>query len=162
MTALNTARSVVSHRGMSCLDLHRLLGDQERELRRLRSRAEQATAMEARLDEQAKTINSLRDQVQAAKTIRGGVHAKAGRYDEAEARAASAERQLSEMTKELVALRAFRDNVNAVDVPQVGAREVDPDDHPTDPQGIDVRALWEARDAGLLGPVTDPGHTRPA
>lgn len=28
---------------------------------------------------------------------------------------------------------------------------------------IDVRALWEARDAGLLGPlrpVTDPGHIR--
>lgn len=23
---------------------------------------------------------------------------------------------------------------------------------------IDVRALWEARDAGLLGPVTDPGR----
>lgn len=25
-------------------------------------------------------------------------------------------------------------------------------------QEIDVRPLWAARDAGLLGPVTDPGH----
>ena len=30
-------------------------------------------------------------------------------------------------------------------------------DQETVPQGIDVRPLWAAADAGLLGPVTSPG-----
>ena len=49
-------------------------------------------------------------------------------------------------------------NANAIDVPpmaRIGA------DQETVPQGIDVRPLWAARDAGLLGPVTDPGHIGP-
>ncbi len=47
-------------------------------------------------------------------------------------------------------------NANAVTVP-CGYRDTSAiEDQATGP--IDVRALWEARDAGLLGPVTDPGH----
>lgn len=46
-------------------------------------------------------------------------------------------------------------NANRITVPpihRIGA------DQETAPQGIDVRPLWAARDAGLLGPVTDPGR----
>ena len=51
---------------------------------------------------------------------------------------------------------AAEDNANAVTVPPM-IRPIDgPEDMATGP--IDVRALWDARDAGLLGPVLDPGH----
>ena len=47
-------------------------------------------------------------------------------------------------------------NAHRIDVPRM-VRPVDgPEDEATGP--IDVTALWEARDAGLLGPVTDPGR----
>ena len=114
MTAIDTARSVASHRGMSCLELHRLLGQLTRQVRHLTVRAEQATAMEGRLDEQAKTICSLREQLGAAKRVRGEVHAKATRYDEAEARASDAEQMLADQTKELIELRAFKAHVTSV------------------------------------------------
>ena len=49
-------------------------------------------------------------------------------------------------------------NAAAVDVPP-GIRPIDgPEDEATGP--INIKALWEARDAGLLGPVTDPGRVR--
>ncbi|WP_055693745.1 hypothetical protein [Streptomyces prasinopilosus] len=47
-------------------------------------------------------------------------------------------------------------NATAIDVPPM-VRPVDgPEDEATAP--IDVRPLWAARDAGLLGPVTDRGN----
>jgi hypothetical protein len=47
-------------------------------------------------------------------------------------------------------------NANRIDVPPM-VRPIDgPEDEATGP--INVRALWDARDAGLLGPVTDPGR----
>jgi hypothetical protein len=47
-------------------------------------------------------------------------------------------------------------NANAITVP-CGIRDNSAvEDQATGP--IDVRPLWEARDAGLLGPVTNPGH----
>lgn len=51
---------------------------------------------------------------------------------------------------------AAEDNANRIDVPPM-IRPIDgPEDMATGP--IDVRALWDARDAGLLGPVLDPGR----
>ena len=49
-------------------------------------------------------------------------------------------------------------NANAIDVPPMARIGADQD---TVPQGIDVTTLWAARDAGLLGAVTDPGHIGP-
>lgn len=50
---------------------------------------------------------------------------------------------------------AAEDNANRIDVPPM-IRPIDgPEDMATGP--IDVRALWDARDAGLLGPVLNPG-----
>ena len=50
-------------------------------------------------------------------------------------------------------------NANAVTVPSWVRDTSDPADQATGP--IDVRPLWAARDAGLLGPVTDPGRIGP-
>ncbi|MEV5236430.1 hypothetical protein [Streptomyces pseudogriseolus] len=50
-------------------------------------------------------------------------------------------------------------NANAVTVPSWVRDTSDPADQATGP--IDVRPLWAARDAGLLGPVTNPGRIGP-
>jgi hypothetical protein len=50
-------------------------------------------------------------------------------------------------------------NANAVTVPSWVRDTSDPVDQATGP--IDVSPLWAARDAGLLGPVTDPGRIGP-
>lgn len=158
MSVTDTVRSVASHRGVSCLELHRQLGEQDRELRQLRPRVELVTAMDARIGEQALTIGSLREQIDTAKTIRDDIQIEAGRYREAEARAQAAERQLAEQTDELIALRQFKANVTSVSsLPQAP----DPTNEVTAPHGIDVRTLREAANAGLLEPGPDPGgvHT---
>jgi hypothetical protein len=99
---------------MTCLQLHQKLGELTRRVAQLTPLAEQAKARAALIDAQALTIGSLREQLDTAKNIRATVNAKAGRYDDAETRAQAAERMLAEQTKELVALRSFRDNVNSV------------------------------------------------
>lgn len=50
-------------------------------------------------------------------------------------------------------------NANAVTVPPMVRDTSAIEDQATGP--IDVRPLWAARDAGLLGPVTDPGRIGP-
>lgn len=44
---------------------------------------------------------------------------------------------------ELLELRAFKANILAINAP-AGTRDIDPDDQPTHPQGIDVKPLWDA------------------
>ncbi|GGM05855.1 hypothetical protein GCM10010099_22540 [Streptomyces cinereus] len=48
-------------------------------------------------------------------------------------------------------------NAHRITVPPMVRDTTDPADQATGP--IDVRPLWAARDAGLLGPVASPGHT---
>lgn len=151
MSALDTARSVVSHRGMTCLQLHQKLGQLTRKVGQLTLRAEQATAMEARIDEQALTIGSLRQQLDTAKRIRATVNAKASRYDEAEARAQEAERMLASQTKELLALRSFRDNVNSVST-------LPPHQGPTAPPAGRFETGTPVRLGASRLATTDPGH----
>jgi hypothetical protein len=50
-------------------------------------------------------------------------------------------------------------NANAVTVPPMVRDTTAIEDQATGP--IDVSPLWAARDAGLLGPVTDPGRIGP-
>jgi uncharacterized coiled-coil protein SlyX len=107
VSAMTTARSVVTHRGMTCLELHRKLGELTRRVRQLAPRAEQATHLEARIDEQALTINSLRDQLAKAKDIRADLDIRASRCIEAEMRADALTKELEEQTVELVALRTL-------------------------------------------------------
>lgn len=51
--------------------------------------------------------------------------------------------ELASQNAELLQLRAFKANVLAVNAP-AGHRDIDEDDQPTHPQGIDVMPLWEA------------------
>lgn len=114
MTATDTVRSVISHRGMSCRELHQELGKRDREIRQLRPRAEQTTALEARLDEQAQTIHSLHTQLDMAKAIRDETNARATRCREAEIHARKALQRMEEWEEELTALRQFKANVTSV------------------------------------------------
>ena len=49
-------------------------------------------------------------------------------------------------------------NANRIDVPPMVRDTTAIEDQATAPQGIDVSTLQAAAAAGLLGPVTDPGH----
>src|SRR5690606_21147195 len=49
-------------------------------------------------------------------------------------------------------------NANRVSVPSWARDTSDPADQATEPQGINVRPLWAAAEAGLLRAVTDPGE----
>src|SRR5690606_25867082 len=49
-------------------------------------------------------------------------------------------------------------NANRVSVPSWVRDTSDPADQATEPQGINVRPLWAAAEAGLLRAVTDPGE----
>lgn len=151
MSAIATARSVVSHRGMTCLQLHQKLGELTRRVALLEPRAEQANARAALIDEQALTIGSLREQLATAKNIRARVNAKACRYDEAEARATEAERMLATQTEELLALRSFRANVTSVSTLPVHQAPVAP---PADRFEIGS----PVRPGASPMAVTDPGH----
>jgi len=51
---------------------------------------------------------------------------------------------------------AAEENANRITVPPMVRPISGPEEQATGP--IDVRALWDARDAGLLGPVLGPGH----
>lgn len=82
---------------------------------------------------------------------------------EAEEAAAQMQMERDEWRDEALALRArfgpqlaAEANANRVNVPPMVRDTSAIEDQATGP--IDVTALWDARDAGLLGPVTDPGH----
>jgi len=59
------------------------------------------------------------------------------------------------LSKRLAPFIAAEANANRVDVPPMQRIGADQD---TAPAGIDVWTLRQAADAGLLGPVTNPGH----
>jgi chromosome segregation ATPase len=66
--------------------------------------------------------------------------------------------ETARLREQLAAYKSREANANRVDVPPMVRDTSAIEDQATGP--IDVRALWEARDAGLLGigPVTDPGR----
>ena len=65
---------------------------------------------------------------------------------------------LDAQTAELRELRAFKANAEKVSQP-AGHRDIDPDDQPTHPQGIDVKPLWDALSIGPVHTITDPSQT---
>lgn len=157
MTAIDTARSVVSHRGMSCLELHRLVGALQRrigellrDVARLTERAATATAMAGRIDEQALTIGSLRQQLDDSKRIRADILAKASRYADAEEHARVSGQTLADQTAELLELRAFKANVTSVSTLPAPA-----------PPAVPTQARFEQGPAVRLG-ASPMATTRPA
>lgn len=85
---------------------------------------------------------------------------------EAEEAAARMRMERDEWMAEALRLRALlapykaaEANAHRIDVPPMQRDTTAIEDQATGP--VDVTALWEARDAGLLGPVTNPGsvHT---
>lgn len=101
-------------------------------------------------------IAGLRQQVTDARAAEDRANAKATRLDEAEAYAKAVEQELNE-------LRAFKANATAISAP-AGQRDIDPDDQPTHPQGIDVSELRDRFTSGPVvslhhSPQADPGQT---
>jgi len=66
--------------------------------------------------------------------------------------------EVAELRRQLAPFLAAEANAHRVDVPPMERDTSDPADQATGP--IDVRTLREAANAGLLGPVTDPGHVK--
>lgn len=117
--------------------------------------ADEVARLRAQLTVMAVTDLLLLQYVATADRARDKANAKAGRYDEAEARAGAAEQAMADLKDELLELRAFRDNHQAVTVPPMH-RDIDPGDHPTEPTGIDVRDL---RTRFATGPVVSLHHS---
>lgn len=68
----------------------------------------------------------------------------------------AAESEIAYLRKRLAPFLAAQANANRVTVPPMERDTTAIEDQATGP--INVTALWEARDAGLLGPVLDPGR----
>ncbi|MFF9309992.1 hypothetical protein ACF1BS_03685 [Streptomyces sp. NPDC014748] len=79
-----------------------------------------------------------------------------GDFDRAAVDYSTALDDLRQAREEIDRLRAELANSTAVTVPPMIRDTSAIEDQATAP--IDVRPLWAARDAGLLGPVLDPGH----
>jgi chromosome segregation ATPase len=67
--------------------------------------------------------------------------------------------ELAALKRRFSAQLAAEANAHRIDVPPMVRDTTAIEDQATGP--IDVSPLWAARDAGLLGPVTDPGRIGP-
>ncbi|MGW7053071.1 hypothetical protein [Streptomyces sp. NPDC054887] len=133
MSVAQDLRTRAKHRGFTPWQLVQKIGRLEREAD---DRTCQLVALTTAIGEFQAERNQLEAQLDTA-----GIELSGARED-----LAAAHRELTE-------LRAFKANVTAVDSP-TGHRDIDPDDQPTHPAGINVTTLREA-----LGPVVDPGQT---
>ncbi|MEV7975356.1 hypothetical protein [Streptomyces sp. NPDC086519] len=68
-----------------------------------------------------------------------------------------AREEASDLRGQLAPYKAADANANRITVPPMVRDTCGPEEEATAP--IDVRPLWAAAAAGLLGPVLDPGHT---
>lgn len=118
MSFTTTARAVIRHRKATWSELAALAGAQGKELDELRPRVTglEAAADKATLDLDGalQLVTGLRIRAEDAERARDRDNAKATRYDEAEARATTAEQAFNNQTRELLALRAFRSNALAM------------------------------------------------
>lgn len=159
------------HRGKSGLQLQKELDAAERKV----------ASLTAGMDQKAAECNDLAGQLDAARialaaageevaTLRPALEESRAKHAAAEELVVQQQADLEELVLERDGLRdevlmfrarfgpqlAAEANANAVTVPPM-VRPIDgPEEEATAP--IDVRPLWAARDAGLLGPVTDPGQ----
>lgn len=142
MSLLQDVRAKARHRGRTPWQLVQKIGRLEREADDAACRM---VAMATEIDELKAERNQLAEELDTARGDLAVVREDRDDWrDEALALKARFSAQL-----------AAEANANRITVPpmhRIGA------DQETAPQGIDVRPLWAARDAGLLGPVTDPGR----
>jgi hypothetical protein len=123
--------------------------------------------MQNNLDGAEHLINGLRADRDKYKGLYDGIVDKANRVDEAETRAAEAERQRDADYAELVALRQFKANVTAVTAPPM-ERDTTGEDTLVTPIPVPeygdaaaVRALWDAPFAAAPAPAPAPETVPP-
>jgi hypothetical protein len=123
--------------------------------------------MQNNLDGAEHLINGLRADRDKYKGLYDGIVDKANRVDEAETRAAEAERLRDADYAELVALRQFKANVTAVTAPPM-ERDTTGEDTLVTPIPVPeygdaaaVRALWDAPFAAAPAPAPAPETVPP-
>lgn len=143
MSLLQDVRAKARHRGLTPWQLVQKIGCLEREADDAACRM---VAMATEIDE----LRAERDRL-------------AEELDTTQVDLAVVREDRDDWRDEVLALRArfgaqiaAEANANAVTVPPMVRDTTAIEDQATGP--IDVRTLWAARDAGLLGPVVDPGH----
>lgn len=143
MALLQDVRAKAKHRGLTPWQL-------VQKVRRLERGLDDATCKVIELttenDELKAERNRLEDEFDTAAIDRSAA------LEDLQA----AEREIAYLQKRLAPYLADEANAHRVTVPPMERDTSDPADQATGP--INVTALWEARDAGLLEPVTDPGR----
>lgn len=150
MSITQDLRTRAKHRGKTPWQLVQTIGRLEREAD---ASTCQMVAMATEIDQLHAERNELEAQLDAA-----GIDYSGALDDLRQARD-----ERDEWRDEALRLRAkfgpqlaAEANANRITVPPMVRDTSAVEDQATGP--IDVKALWDARDAGLLGPVTDPGH----
>lgn len=143
MSVVQDLRTRAKHRGMTPWQLIQKIGRLERE-------ADEATCQMVAMATENDELRAERNQLEAD-------------FDQAAIDYSAALQDRDEWRDQALALRArfgaqiaAEANANRVTVPPMVRDTSAIEDQATGP--INVTALWEARDAGLLGPVLDPGH----
>lgn len=125
--------------------------DPDTVIRRLRDDVASLLTFKAAADDFFALLTADRDEV-----YRCWEKAAADR-DTAEQLAACLAEENTRLWQRLAPLEAAEANRTAITVPPA-EREVDPDDQPTHPQGINVTTLWAAHGISPVHAVTDPGQ----
>lgn len=140
MSVVQDLRTRAKHRGLTPWQLIQKIGRLERE-------ADEATCQMVAMATENDELRAERNQLEAD-------------FDKAAIDYSAALQDRDEWRDEALALRArfgaqiaAEANANRVTVPPMQRIGADQDTAATD-----VTTLWEARDAGLLGPVLDPGR----
>ncbi len=141
MSILQDLRTRARHRGKTPWQLVQTIGRLERE-------ADEATCQMVAL---ATEVDELRGQ---RNELTGELDKAAIDYDELLGDRDTWRDQALALQDRFGAQIAAEANASRITVPQMQRIGCDQDTAPTN-----VRPLWAARDAGLLGPVLDPGHT---
>jgi outer membrane murein-binding lipoprotein Lpp len=150
MALLQNVRSKARHRGLTPWQL-------VQKIRRLEQGLDETTCKVIELATENDVLKAERSQLES-QLDKAGID-YSGALDDAR----QAREERDEWRNRALALQArfgaqlaAEDNAHRVDVPPMVRDTSAIEDQATGP--IDVRTLREAANAGLLGPVTDPGH----
>lgn len=146
MSLLQDVKAKAKHRGLTPWQL-------VQKIRRLEAGLDEATCKVIELTTEVDELKAARNQLEAD-FDQAAIDLSGSRED-----LHAAEEEIAYLRKRLAPFLAAEANATTITVSPMVRDTSAIEDQATGP--IDVRALWQARDAGLLQPVTDPGHVPP-
>jgi len=141
VSVVQDLRTRARHRGLTPWQLIQKIGRLERE-------ADEATCRMVAMATEIDELQAERDQLEAD-FDQAAIDLSGTRED-----LGAAEEEIADLRQRLAPFLAAEANATRITVPPMVRDTSDPADQATGP--IYVRPLWDAADAGLLGPVTDP------